>query len=330
MASGLTELNQIHKREDILDVITRVDEKTTPFMARCRKGATPQNTFMQWTVDAYDEPRLGGVVDGSDVASFEDHGKFRAILATYLQTWQRTAKVTPLAQNVSNVAGVPNEMNRAVSMSMTHIARDMEATFLSDQEHQADDGVKPYLCRGLGQWIRSSDQALHPVPEAYRPAGDQIIESEPSEADFQALFQSIYDATGMSGRYTLFAGSDLRRRITDMTRFNSTSGTGAASREINTNLSASRIVDSVSVYEGDYGSIEVVSSNFIGGPAAGEFTTNPKRGYVLDMDKVVIRSFQQPTVKPLSDDGGGPRSYIRAIAALAVLSPIGLGKINYT
>jgi len=56
----LFEINQVAKREDLLDLITRVDEKATPFMSLVNKGTTPQNTFISWPLDSYAAPALGG------------------------------------------------------------------------------------------------------------------------------------------------------------------------------------------------------------------------------------------------------------------------------
>jgi|DEB0MinimDraft_6_1074348.scaffolds.fasta_scaffold01548_6 hypothetical protein len=340
MASGLLERNQIHKREDVLDLITRTDEKQTPFTSRVRKGRTPHNTFMQWTVDAYDPPKLGGVVDGTDVSTFENHAENRAMLRTYLQTHRRTAKVSPDAQEVSDVAGLKgDEMSEAIAKKLEEIGRDIEATCLSDQEHQEDDGAEnPRLGRGLGIWIRDTTniaaQTLYEVPEAYRPNANQIVTTATAnitEDDIQTLFQEIYDQTGMSGSYALVCGSTLRRRITDMTRFAQYADSDAAkfSRQFNYDGGGARVRNSVSVYEGDYGTVEVVSSNFIGaGAPPATFATDKGRGYLLDMSKVELASFKQPTVKPLPNLGGGERTYIEAKCALRILNPLGLGQFN--
>ena len=59
MASGLFENVQVGKREDLLDLLTRVDERQTPYLSMSRKGTTPRNTLLEWPVDTYDDPSLG-------------------------------------------------------------------------------------------------------------------------------------------------------------------------------------------------------------------------------------------------------------------------------
>ncbi|ADD94810.1 hypothetical protein, partial [uncultured phage MedDCM-OCT-S12-C102] len=71
----LFEKDQVAKKEDLLDLITRVDEKATPFMSLVNKGSTPHNTFIQWPVDTYADAALGGTVDGTDVASYANHAE---------------------------------------------------------------------------------------------------------------------------------------------------------------------------------------------------------------------------------------------------------------
>ena len=40
--AGLFEINQVAKREDLLDLLTRVDEKATPFMSMVKRGPHPE------------------------------------------------------------------------------------------------------------------------------------------------------------------------------------------------------------------------------------------------------------------------------------------------
>jgi len=138
--------------KDLLDLLTRVDEKATPFMSLCNKGTTPRNTYIEWPVDNYDAPQLGGVVDGTDVSTYGNPAENRALLSSYLQTFRKTAKVSRLAQDVSDVAGVSDEIAEAIAKVGVELLRNIESTCLSDQEHQADDGTNPYLLRGLGVW----------------------------------------------------------------------------------------------------------------------------------------------------------------------------------
>ena len=154
----LFEKDQVAKKEDLLELITRVDEKATPFMSLVNKGSTPHNTYMSWGVDTYAAPALGGTVDGTDVSAYANHAEKRALLSTYLQTFRKSYQVSRLAQDVSDVAGLGsgNEIAEASAKAGVELVRNMETAILSDQEHQVDNGTVPYLLRGLGVWIRDT------------------------------------------------------------------------------------------------------------------------------------------------------------------------------
>jgi hypothetical protein len=332
----LFEINQVAKREDLLDLITRVDEKATPFMSLVNKGTTPQNTFISWPVDSYASPALGGTVDGTDVSSYDNHAASRALLSSYLQTFRKAYQVSRLAQEVSDVAGLGagNEIAEASAKAGVELVRNMEATLLSDQEHDADDGTNPYLLRGLGIWIRdtaniAAQSGGHQVPAAFRPAAGQIngtnSTSDITESDIQAMLQTIWSATGMTGDYKLFADATLRRAFTDFTRTIATAG--YSQRNLNYDGDGTRISNTTTIFDGDFGSVEVIADNFIGYNAAGS-SQEAGRGYLLDMDKIDLRVNKQPTIERFEDKGGGERFLIEGRAALQVRNPIGLGQFS--
>jgi len=331
----LFEINQVAKREDLLDLITRVDEKATPFMSLVNKGTTPQNTFISWPVDSYAAPALGGTVDGTDVSSYDNHAASRALLSSYLQTFRKAYQVSRLAQEVSDVAGLGsgNEIAEASAKAGVELVRNMEATLLSDQEHDADDGTNPYLLRGLGVWIRdtaniAAQSGGHQVPAAFRPAAGQINgdpTADITESDIQTMLQTIWSATGMTGDYKLFADATLRRAFTDFTRTIATAG--YSQRNLNYDGDGTRISNTTTIFDGDFGSVEVIADNFIGFNAAGN-AQEAGRGYLLDMDKIDLRVNKQPTIERFEDKGGGERFLIEGRAALQVRNPIGLGQFS--
>lgn len=333
--AGLFEKSQVGKREDLLDVLTIVDYKETPFLAECRRGPTPSNTYMEWPVDVYADPSLSGVVDGADVDSYENAAENRAILSTYLQTQRRTAKTSRLAQEVSDVAGVTDEQAAAIDKKYIELNRDIESVLLSSQEHQADDGTNPYLTRGLGTWILDTanigGQTLHVVPADYRPSDGQVINTAAAsltETSIQDMLKAGFDNIGApQGKLALFAGSTLRRAFTDFTRTVQTGSTNvmSASRSLNFDGMGDKIKHTTAVFEGDYGEVEIYSSSFIGWSGS---SADLDRGYIVDMDKVMIRYNKQPEVERFDDQGGGPRFMVEARFALQCLNPKGLYQIQ--
>lgn len=329
---GLLEKDQVGKREDLADIISLVDVRACPFISMVKKEKRLGNTLMEWQVDSYDDPTTDGVVDGTDVTDFDNAAKNRQKLQARCQTIRKTAKVSGLAEEVSNVAGVKGgEMARAVAKKLVEWKRSMEATCLSDNNNQLDDGNNENLLRGLGKWIiASGDTDLYPVPDVFLPGSAQVettaTASLVEDTHVQGILQAIFDHTGMTGNYKLIAGSTLRRAFTDMTRASANAINDASKvRTFNGDIGDKKITQTTTIYEGDYGQIEILSSSFIGWSAG---APDKDRGYLLDMDKLALRYGRMPVVQKLPDLGGGPRRLIQGDAALVVYNPVGLGKFQ--
>lgn len=327
--------NQTGIREDLSDLIAVVDAKTCPVVSMAKKGSEPINPLTQWQADAFAATTVPtGVLSNADVTSADyiDNAANRAILSARIQKFREVPSVDDLAQNVSQVAGIgkKREMAKAVTKSLEQIKRSMEAAFCSDQESQEQSGASPYLTRGLGKWIQDSAQSDLPVAAAYRTPTASInttATASLTESDVQDVLQSIYEQTGKVSTYSLICGPALKRAFTGFTRtqFASTN-VASAIRTLNQDADAKKITSTVDIFEGDFGTLELIPSLFLA--KDGTSAEQLSRGYVLDMDMVELRYNRKPRFQELEDRGGGSRGIVDAICALCVKSPLGLGKFD--
>lgn len=330
----LVERNQVGKREDLSDVISVVDARTTPLTTMAPKGKELVNSLFDWQADKFPEPTFAGVVDNQDVTSFENAAADRAKLSGRIQIFERKPKVSRLAENVSDVAGVGRrkEMARAVAKMTTMVKRDMESAFCSDQDSQEDNGVVGYRTRGLGVWIQNAAQTDLPVNANYRtPAGsiNSTALASLTETLVQDVLESVYGETGTIKNMILLCGRKLKRKFTEFTQFQpGVSATVGTLRTYNQDLNGKKIVATVDFFEGDFGSLELHPSEFLAKDQAA--AAQQRRGYVLDMELLEIRYNERPNFRSLEDQGGGPRGIVQSIAALSVTNPLGLGKFNAT
>jgi hypothetical protein len=325
-------------RQDLSDLIAVVDAKTCPVVSMARKGSEPINPLTQWQADSFGNPTLAGVLSTSDVTNsdFEDQAAARVLLNARIQKFRRVPSVDDLAQHVSEVAGVGKrrEMARAVTKSLEMLKRDMEATFCSDQESREQSGSNAYLTRGLGRWIQNGAQSDLPVNASYRtPTGsiNATATASLTENNIQDMLQSIYSQTGKVATYSLVCGPTLKRQFTSFTRTQFGSTNVASAIRVLNQKDENKIVSTVDIFEGDFGTLELIPSLFL----AADATTNAAavqngRGYVLDMDMVELRYNRKPRFQELEDRGGGPRGIVDAICALCVKSPLALGKFAPT
>ncbi len=327
--------NQVGIRQDLSDLIAVVDAKTCPVVSMAKKGAEPINPLTQWQADSLNATTVpAGVLSNADISSsdFIDNAANRAILSARIQKFREVPSVDDLAQNVSEVAGVGKrrEMARSITRSLEQIKRKMEAAFCSDQESQEQSGSSPYLTRGLGKWIQSGAQSDLPVAAAYRTPSASInttATASLTEANVQDVLQSIYQQTGKVSTYSLICGPNLKRAFTGFTRtqFASTN-VASAIRTLNQDAEAKKITSTVDIFEGDFGTLELIPSLFLAMDASS--AEQLSRGYVLDMDMIELRYNRKPRYQELEDRGGGPRGIVDAICALCVKSPLGLGKFD--
>lgn len=326
---GLTEPNQVGKREDLADLISMVDAKDTPLASMIPKGAKLTASLFSWQADAYDKPNQDGVVDGTDVSTFNNKAKNRAKLDGRVQWVREPWMVSKLSQDLSDVAGVKSEKARAIAHCLTEMKRSIEAIIGSDAESQADDGTKPYKTRGLGSWISSSAQTDLPVDANFRtPSGsiDSTAMASLTETIVGNVLESIYSETGQLRSYSLPCGTALKRAFTGLSLYVPDKASHLAVRRMNQS-NPQMIEHSISVYEGDFGTLNLLPSLFL---ANGTSNAPTRRGYILNMDLLQLRYKRRPRFKELEDKGGGRRGIVDAIFALVVTNPLGLGKFAAT
>jgi len=329
--AALFERSQVGKREDLADYISLVDAKDTPIVSMAPKGNKPGNTLLQWQADNMPAAVTTGSVDGVDVSSYENLNSGRAIISNYIQVFQRAIRVSPLAVDVSVVAGLRDELAGMVAKGIKLLKRDMEATVSSDNDAKLDDGTDPYQTKALGKWISTSGGSVLQVPSAYRTPSASIATTATAsltETNIQAVLTSIYGQTGQFKEYDGVVGTNLKRAFSNLlftTTLSSTSTVGVtgaggtAIRTFSRDANSDAYIASVDIFEGDFGRIKLHPSLFM---------PDADNGYVLDMELLELRYTNLPEVTELPDAGGGPARLVKAVAGLVVKNPLGLGKFD--
>jgi hypothetical protein len=323
----LFERSQVGKRQDLADYISLVDAKDTPIVSMIPKGSKPGNTLLEWQADSMPDAVTTGSVDGVDVTGYENLNYKRAKIQNYIQVFQRAIRVSPLAVDVSVVAGLRDELAGMVAKGIKLLKRDMEATVSSDNDARADNGTLSYLTKGLGTFINTAGGAgATQVPSDFRTPSASINTTATAsfaESDAQGVLTSIYGQTGSFKEYDCVVGTTLKRAFSNLLFTSSVSSDASnnlaatAIRTFSRDANSDAYIASVDIFEGDFGRLKLHPSLF---------TPNAFRGYVLDMDLLELRYTNMPEVRELPDAGGGPARLIKAVAGLVVKNPLGLGK----
>jgi hypothetical protein len=333
MALTLERTQGAGKREDLADILANVDAHDTIVSSTCKKGSKPGNTLMSHVCDSYSAAVSSGTVDGVDVGAsdYQDGSANRALVQNYVQIFRRSVRVSTLAQEISNIAGVGSggELANSIAKAIIEIKRDIEKTVLSANDAQLDaGGSTPYLTKGLATWISTAGGAVLQVPSGFRtPAGS--INSATTTALItdvmvQNVLSSIFGETGSTKNYLMPVGRTLRRAFTD--RLTGTRSVTDASNQIAATQvrtfspqKGKTVSMSVDTFDGDFGILSLANSNFMAADTD---------GFVLDSSGIELRYGSLPSVSKLPNAGGGEARMIEAIAALIVYNPLSHGKFD--
>ena len=283
-------------REELSDLITNVDAKETPITSMAKRGSKPGNTTFRWQVDRNPEPSVElGILDGKDVdptnpssnADFKQYTiGFRTEVENNIHLFRRAVHVSNLTQDILNIAGVQNELSRQLAKATIDLKRSMEITFTSDIMPAIDDGVTPYRTRCLTAWLKKDKAVATTNADKYGTQSQSIREidsnfvtpdssivgtgtdvSNLNENTVQDLMTSVYEQTGQFKNHEAVVGTKLKRQFTELvytTRSPAAAG-GATPSGIRSTRDASSdtISASVDYFEGDFGKLALIPSQFL-------------------------------------------------------------------
>ena len=417
-------------REELSDLILNVDMKDTPITSMAKRGSKPGNTTFRWQVDRNPDPSIElGILDGADVdpTNPKDSAEFKQYTIGYrtevennIHMFRRAVHVSNLTQDILNIAGVKDELSRQLSKATLDLKRSMELTFTSDVLPARDNGTNlPYRTRCLTSWIKndlatqadnkqvkygitdSNKQVIRPIDSNFTTPSTSIIGTgltvdNLSENDVQDVMTSVYEQTGQFRSHEAVVGTSLKRQFTNLvyTQRAPAAGNIANNRDANSDT----IKASVDVFEGDFGRLSLIPSQFLhagvnpyttkfvanadlpSGVQAGQnwvvydgvqvaanivanrvtwvgdvptvdttdalacypteaeakkhinlHAQNAKcKGFIIPWEYLEIRyGGNIAQVRELTENGGGPRRMMEAMAALVVQSPLCFGMFDY-
>lgn len=164
----VTTANAIGQKEDLSDVIYRIDPDTTPLVSNLRK-VTKNAINFDWQVQELSAAASSPAVEGATVSSFTD---------TPTTRHQNTMQIALRAYSVSDTmdaidaAGRERESNYNKLLRGIEARRDVEFTLLTDQAEVASGTRKT---GALPSWISNYDTGASPTLNAgFTADGDNL------------------------------------------------------------------------------------------------------------------------------------------------------------
>ena len=306
--------NTAGNREDLTSILSILEPEATPLLSLAKKKRATA-TFNEWQVDSLSDPVISGVNEGEDVTSFQNATANRARLGNYIQKFRNAFMVSDIEQLV-DVAGVSSEFAEAEGKATREIKRSIETAICSTQARNSDAGTgSPYLTRGLSKWLEAD---LADVPDIYECVA-RDTSSAPTEAQFNAVLQALYNANGLpGGQLTLIAGSTLKKTISFFAR---SIASVQNTYNVTQTADSKKITLTVNMYEGDFGNVAIVPSAFVSRTAGAPGTVVADAGLLVDPEYVGVFTLKAESRTELEDQGGGKRGFVDVICGLACYSP---------
>lgn len=225
MAIGLITHMDTTRKEDVVDLITNVAYKSTPFYSGLAES-TATNTLHEWLVDTYAASADNAIAEGSD-ATIVDHTQ-PTRSNNVVQIFRKAITVSDTERAVS-VYGQSDPYTYQLQKNMVELARDIEKALVAGTRASGASGTARRL-HGVIGCITTNATA--------RNSGTSL-----SETEFNDIMAGVWGSGTDQHADEVYLGSYLKRVVSGYTA-GSTKQVQSADK---------RLTNAVDVYEGDFG-----------------------------------------------------------------------------
>jgi hypothetical protein len=234
-ASAIKTYDAAGNREDLTNLVIMVSPEKTPLWSGLEK-VQAKGTYHEWQTDALASATTNYQIEGADFSFTLPTARTRT--GAYTQIFTKTLEVSNTQQAV-DVAGVENEFSYQMKKRMKELATDIEKALFTGTGNSGASGTARHL-KGIFSWISTNS-------ETGSGGGSETL----TEAMFNDLLQTIYDAGGSPD--SAYCNSWQKRKISAFATSNDRTLTMGAE---------GRLLNFVSVYQSDFGVIEVKLDQF--------------------------------------------------------------------
>jgi hypothetical protein len=250
-SNALTTFSAIGNREDLSDVIYRVDPTDTPFISMCEAVKATAVTH-EWQTQALAAAAANAQLEGDEVAA--DAATVTVRLANKCQISRKVPRVTGTQLAVEH-AGRDNELDYQTMLKGLELRRDMETTLIGlNTAKVTGDSTTARKLASVEAWIATNDDfdsgGSSPSPVDGTDARNDGTQRAFTEAQLKNVLQLCFTSGGkpdviMCGAWNKQVFSTFTGRATP------TEDTGKK-----------KIVAAVDAYESDFGTLKVVANRF--------------------------------------------------------------------
>lgn len=248
-----TTYTAIGNREDLSDMIYRIDPTDTPFISGIEREKATAVTH-EWQTQALASVDTGNAqLEGDDAVTIAATPTVR--LKNYCQISSKVGRVTGTQQVVDH-AGRDDELAYQEMLKGLELKRDMESILLASQASNAGAAATARALGGINAWIATNDDfdAGGSSPTASGSDGSDARNDGTTRAFTEAQLKNVFQLCWTSGGKpdTVMLGGFNKQVMSTFT--------GRATPTEDTK--SKKIVAAVDAYESDFGTVKVVANRF--------------------------------------------------------------------
>jgi hypothetical protein len=246
-----TAIDAIGNREDLSDVIYRIDPTDTPFMSAVDKvKATAVNH--EWQTQALaSASTANAVLEGDDAVT--DAVTVTVRLGNYCQISDKVGRVSG-TQRAVNSAGRSDEYDYQVMLKGLELKRDMESILLTNKIKVAGLAATARELASMGAWISTNSSkaadGTDPTVTTGLDARNDGTQRAFTEAQLKEVFQEIWTS---GGKPDVVSAGGFNKQV-----FSTFTGRATPTED----TKSKKIVAAVDAYESDFGTVKVVANRF--------------------------------------------------------------------
>jgi hypothetical protein len=251
-------------REDLENVIYRIDPTETPFVSMCSKISADAK-YHEWQIQKLASVNAvqatGGTaaadaaVDGADAPAASTTPTVRVGNRTQIMT---RAAVVSGGLRVADTAGRADEMEYQVLLKGLELKRQMEAQATQNQGSQTDNGTAPGLLGSFESWLTTNVSRGVGGASGGFSAGQVTVPTDGTQRAFtETLLKTVIASTyGAGGKPTI-----LSLGTTQKQNFSAFVGIAVNRYQLN-KAEMGAIIGAADVYVSDFGQLAVVPNIF--------------------------------------------------------------------
>lgn len=254
--NALTQLTSIGRREDLSDVISRVQPEKTPLFSTIKKGKAT-NLRSEWQIESLATPAVNAQLEGDDVGTL-GAANVTTRVSNICQIFSKTGAVARSTE-VATHAGRSSEMARQKAVKMVELKRDIEFSMLSNSASRVESGSNARLSAGIRAWCTTNSSLGATGANGGFNTSTSIVDAATpgtartfTEALLKGVAQTRFTAAGDATKLICYMSPNSKQLASAFT------GISAQRKESGDTAATTRIIGGADIYASDFGDIVFV------------------------------------------------------------------------